>query len=136
MPVMIDGMFSAYFPYKTEIMSFRVGQKVLCVNDHYHSYCRYPVKKGSVYTIHGFYRCSCGSLQVTLVEFPGETLMHCRCPLVSERRQSYYIWRFIPLEYFEKFIGFSTEKQEDRKEKEPHPWELKEEESLKFQEGC
>ena len=93
-------------------MNFRAGQKVLCVNDHYTSYCAYPLKKGSVYTIDGFYRCSCGSSQVTLMEIPEVTNMGCRCHLTSVRRQSYFTWRFIPLEYFEKLIDVSQDKKE------------------------
>ena len=90
-------------------MKLKTGQKVLCVNDHYNSYCKYPLIKGSIYTIHGLYQCHCGSPQVTLKEFPDEVNMKYKCPRTSERRQSYYNWRFIPLEYFEKFVKQSSE---------------------------
>lgn len=89
-------------------MNFRVGQRVLCINDRYRSYCRFPLKKGSVYTVNGFYTCACGSLQVTLSEIKGETNMGCRCHRTSVRRQSFFIWRFIPMEYFEAFISSSS----------------------------
>ena len=94
------------------IMSFEAGQKVMCVNDHYKSYSRYPVNKGTIYTIHGHYRCPCGSRQVTLEEFPGETLMGCRCPRTNNRRSSYYDWRFIPLDLFDSIVELSSEKIE------------------------
>ncbi len=93
-------------------MNFRVGQKVLCVNDKYGTYCAYPLKKGSVYTIHGFYKCPCGSQQVTLMEITGIINMGCRCDRTSTRRQSYFNWRFIPLEYFENLISISSHKEE------------------------
>ncbi len=87
-------------------MNFHKGQKVLCVNDRFIIYCSYPVKKGKVYTIHDFYTCDCGSKQVTLTEKPYVDQMKCGCGRIEERRQSYYNWRFVPLEYFEKFIGW------------------------------
>jgi hypothetical protein len=87
---------------------FKRGQKVLCVNDHYTSYSLQPVKKGSIYTIHDLYQCTCGSRQLTLMEFPIVTNMGCKCSRISFRRHAYYEWRFIPLTYFEKFIKAST----------------------------
>jgi hypothetical protein len=93
-------------------MMFQIGQKVLCINDHFRTYCRYPLKTGSIYTIHGFYQCPCGSDQVTLLEIPGVVRMGCRCNRTSTRRQSYYRWRFIPLAYFE------IDKEESSDEKE------------------
>lgn len=97
-------------------MRYKVGQKVLCVNDHSNSNCSYPLMKGSIYTIHGFYLCPCGSLQVTLTEIPGATNMRCKCHLISFRRQSYYIWRFIQLEFFEAFEDASPGRKEILKE--------------------
>lgn len=97
-------------------MNLKVGQKVLCILDHYRSYCSYPVKKGSIYTIHGYYECPCGSQQVTLKEIIGVTNMGCKCNLTSYRRQSYYTWRFIPLNYFEIFKSLSWDKKEFSKE--------------------
>ena len=88
-------------------MNFKPGQKVLCVNDHFRTYCTFPVVKGTVYTISGTYTCACGSSQVILKERPLKIDMNCRCGFVSCRRQSFYDWRFIPIEYFERFIGFS-----------------------------
>jgi hypothetical protein len=97
-------------------MMFQVGQKVLCINDHF-SYCRYPLKEGLVYTIHGFYQCACGSHQVTLIEIPYTVNMGCRCHMSSIRRQSYYIWRFVPLEYFEEYADSSSDIEEVLEEK-------------------
>ena len=88
-------------------MGFHIGQKVLCVNDRFRSFCSYPVKKGLVYTVQGLYRCECGSHQVVLFEKPYMSEMQCGCGRIENRRQSYYNWRFIPLEYFEKLIGWS-----------------------------
>lgn len=82
-------------------MKFEFGQRVICVNDNFMSYCRYPVKKGSIYTIHGFYQCACGSHQVTLVEIPFLISMQCKCHRTLFRRQSYYNWRFVPLQSLE-----------------------------------
>jgi hypothetical protein len=93
-------------------MEFKLGQKVLCVNDRYGSYCRYPLSKGGIYTIHGFHRCTCGSQQVTLMEIAGVVTMGCRCQRTSVRRHSYYIWRFIPLEYSETHAKALSDKNE------------------------
>jgi hypothetical protein len=95
--------------YNSEIMNFKIGQKVVCILDYYNSYCRYPLKKGLIYTIEGFYKCPCGSQQVTLMESPGLTTMGCKCDQISFRRQSYYTWRFIPLVFFEEIIKFFPE---------------------------
>lgn len=92
-------------------MNFRTGQRVLCINDKYRTYCRYPLKKGLVYTVDGFYRCSCGSLQIMLAEIPGVTNMGCRCNRTTVRRQSYFVWRFIPMEYFEGYLDLSCDNE-------------------------
>ncbi len=97
------------FMIKTGVMNFKTGQKVLCVNDYFGSYCAYPIRKGLIYTIHGFYKCDCGSDQITLKEIPGSIIMGCRCFRTSFRRQSYFTWRFMPLDYFEKFIDLSSD---------------------------
>jgi len=88
-------------------MNFKTGQKVLCVNDHFRTYCAFPVVKGTVYTISGTFKCECGSSQVILKERPLKIDMNCRCGFFSFRRQSFYDWRFIPLTYFERFISLS-----------------------------
>ncbi len=93
-------------------MKFEIGQKVLCLDDHFSTYCAYPVKKGSIYTINGFYECACGSHQVNLIEFQPVIKMRCKCQRTIYRRQSFYSWRFIPLDYFDGFITFSDNKQE------------------------
>jgi hypothetical protein len=96
------------------IMKFYSGQKVLCVNDHFNPPCAYMIRKGSEYIIRGFYKCTCGSDQVTLVGIPDNPIsMICRCGRISTRPQTYYSWRFIPIEYFESFICNSSEKQEE-----------------------
>jgi hypothetical protein len=74
-------------------------------------YCAYPVKKGLVYTIDGFYKCPCGSDQVTLKERASTIEMICKCRRLSYRRQSYYSWRFIPEELFYNFIDLSAKKK-------------------------
>lgn len=63
-----------------------------------------------VYTIEGFYRCPCGSDQITLSELPFMVNMICKCEKMAYRRQSYFVWRFIPIGYFEKFTDLSNEK--------------------------
>lgn len=88
-------------------MKFRSGQKVLCVNDHFNAPCGNRVKKGHIYTVQGYYKCPCGSRQVALIEYPAHTPMSCRCPGITYRRQTFYEWRFIPIEYFEMFLGAS-----------------------------
>ena len=99
---------------QNEKMKFYPGQKVLCVNDYFFPRCAYPIRKGSVYTISGFYKCVCGSDQVTLTGIPDDAiLMGCRCGRTSMRPQTYYSWRFIPIEYFEAFIGFSEVNKEE-----------------------
>lgn len=100
--------YASLFVIKTGVMNFNAGQKVLCVNDHFGSYCAYPIRKGLIYTILGFYKCDCGSDQVTLKEIPGFINMGCRCFRTSFRRQSYFSWRFIQLDYFENFIDLSS----------------------------
>jgi hypothetical protein len=90
-------------------MEFKPGQRVICVNDQYRSYSRYPVTKGMVYTIHSNYQCPCGSRQVTLMEFPGRTPMGCRCPRTSNRRPSYYNWRFIPLDLYLNIMSLTSD---------------------------
>lgn len=93
-------------------MTFRTGQKVLCVNDYFRSFCAYPIRNGLIYTINGFYKCDCGSDQVTLIEIPWSINMGCECSRTSYRRQSYFNWRFLPLDYFEKFIDLSNNNDE------------------------
>ena len=77
-------------------MKFEVGQKVLCVNNHF-NYGPSRLRKGKIYTICGFYLCACGSHQVILMEIPDMTNMKCGCQRSSFRMQSYYNWRFVPL---------------------------------------
>ncbi|MBN1132133.1 MAG: hypothetical protein JXR52_08660 [Bacteroidales bacterium] len=80
-------------------MNFRTGQKVICVNDRFNRKPVHAVKAGEIYYINGFYSCpSCQSLQFSLFEFPFYTLMGCKCGLTLERRQTFYAWRFVPLD--------------------------------------
>jgi hypothetical protein len=95
-------------------MNFKEGQKVYCVIGSYNSYCIHPVNKGSIYTIHGRYTCPCGSSQVTLKEFPEATNMGCRCDRTSVRRQTFYSWRFIPLDLMEDIVALSSEKENNK----------------------
>jgi len=80
-------------------MGFKIGHKVLCVDDRFDRQPAHAVKLGEVYTIQGFYRCpSCGSLQYSLFEFHFYTLMGCRCGHTLYRRQTFYAWRFVSIE--------------------------------------
>ena len=122
------------FMIKTGVVNFKTGQKVLCVNDHFRSYCAYPIRKGLIYTIHGFYKCDCGSDQVILKEVPESINMGCRCFRTSFRRQSYFTWRFMPLDYFEKFIDLSSDIKEIPEElviRIPEPQKVNSEERLR-----
>jgi hypothetical protein len=104
-----------YYQFKKiYVMNFKKGQKVYCVNGSYNSYCIHPIKKGSVYTIHGWYYCLCGSSQVTLKEFPDSTKMGCRCHRTSVRRQTFYSWRFIPLDMLKDFVAVSRAKEKTK----------------------
>ena len=78
-------------------MNFQILQKVLCINNDF-NYGPSHLIKGSVYTIDGFYLCPCGSHQVTLLEIQDITNMRFKCDRTRLRRQSYYNWRFIPLD--------------------------------------
>ncbi len=96
---------------KPMIMNYRPGQRLVCVNDRFSSYCSHPIIKGTVYTVHENYRCACGSKQVTLFERPYINDMRCGCGRIANRRQSYYNWRFLPFDYFEQFIDLSDEEK-------------------------
>lgn len=93
-------------------MKFELGQKVLCVDDHF-NYGPSRLKKGLIYTIDGFYLCPCGSHQVTVVEIPDIISMGCKCHRTLIRRQSYYNWRFVPLEFSEMVIELSSDINEE-----------------------
>jgi len=80
-------------------MSYRIGQKLLCIDDRFDHRPTHAVKAGEVYTLTGFYYCpACQSPQFTLSEFPFTTRMRCGCGHTRERRQTFYAWRFVPLE--------------------------------------
>jgi hypothetical protein len=113
--------YACLFVIKTEVMNFRTGQKVICVNDQFKRYCAYPIKKGVIYTIDGFYKCPCGSEQVTLREKNAFIDMICKCDRLSYRRQSFYSWRFIPLEMLENFISLSDKKKDPERIPEQTP---------------
>ena len=95
-------------------MTYKIGQQVVCINATCNSYCgNRPLKKGRIYTIDGFYTCGCGSTQVSISERPEVLNMHCRCSHSSVRRQTYYEWRFMPLDLFNMFISMPDKKTED-----------------------
>lgn len=93
-------------------MKFEFGQKVVCINNHF-NYGQSRLKKGYIYTIEGFYICPCGSNQVTLVEIPDIISMRCKCHRTLIRRQSYYNWRFVPLEFSEIAFELPSEISEE-----------------------
>jgi hypothetical protein len=53
--------------------------------------------------------------------------MRCRCFRTSYRRQSYFNWRFIPIEYFEKLISLSSDKEEMQEKVEAQDIDLQKE---------
>lgn len=105
-------------------MNFKTGQKVVCVNDSFISYCAYPIRKAVVYTVAGFYRCACGSNQVTLAERPCTINMICRCNRISNRRQSYYDWRFMPLDFLDNIIELPAVNKETKEAASPQDQEI------------
>ena len=95
-------------------MTYKKGQKVVCVDPSCKTFCRYPLKKGAIYTIDSQYQCECGSPQVALKEYQDVLNMHCGCSRISHRRQTYYEWRFMPLDIFTNFIAIPAVKSEDQ----------------------
>ena len=91
---------------------FRIGQKVVCVNAIWNTNCTHPLVKGNIYTIYGFYTCECGSEQFYLDEVPDIVHIRCKCQKTSERRHSYYSWRFRPLEYYDIYCELFEKKKE------------------------
>lgn len=81
-------------------MKFRKGQMVRCVNDGFNNRPpAYKVTIGAVYTVEDTYQCPvCNSEQNILFEFPLHTSMGCRCPNTTYMRQTFYAWRFEPVE--------------------------------------
>lgn len=100
-------------------MNFKVGQRVICINDSWSKQIPYPLRKGAVYTISGFYKCDCGSDQVTLEEVPFIINMVCRCNRSFLRRQSYFKWRFSTTESCEKTASVTRENIEPAVTAEP-----------------
>ena len=82
-------------------MNFKIGQKVVCINARYKTYCACPLVKGNIYTVYGFYTCECGSEQIYVDEVTEIVLMGCRCHRTGMRRHSYYSDRFRPLQYYD-----------------------------------
>ncbi|MDB4584410.1 hypothetical protein N9164_14765 [Draconibacterium sp.] len=93
-------------------MKFKIGQKVLCNNASYNNYCACPLVKGEIYTVYGFYTCLCSSEQIYLDEIPDIVFMGCKCHRFSERRHSYYSWRFRPLQYYDIYSELFENKRE------------------------
>jgi hypothetical protein len=96
-------------------MEFKTGQKVVCINPTCTRYCKYPLKKGAIYTVDGFYQCECGSRQVSISEKPAVLTMYCGCSRSANRRQTYYNWRFIPLELLTNFISLPSQSKTPQK---------------------
>jgi hypothetical protein len=95
-------------------MTFKIGQKVVCINATCNSYRgNRPLQKGRVYTVDGNYTCGCGSKQVSITERPEVLIMHCGCSRRSVRRQTYYNWRFMPLDLLTKFISIPVKKYKE-----------------------
>jgi len=86
-------------------MIFKNGQKVICVRGTSKANCNCSLRKGAVYTVESPYQCACGSHQVALKEIPEVLLMRCACSHTANRRQTYYNWRFIPLDLLTNFIS-------------------------------
>lgn len=96
-------------------MTFKIGQSVVCINATCNSYRgNGPLKKGRIYTIDGYYSCGCGSKQVSISERPEVLTMHCGCSHTSVRRQTYYEWRFMPLDLFINFISLPAKKTTEK----------------------
>jgi len=95
-------------------MQFEAGQKIVCINANWKGYCRYPLTKGAVYTVHSTYRCTCGSRQIALREYAAVLNVVCCCSQIITRRQTYYEWRFVPLDLFEEIIAIPKEKAEEK----------------------
>ena len=77
-------------------MTLKQNQKVRCVNATWvNRIPQYRVVLNAVYTVEDTYYCPvCNSEQYVLHEFPYYTMMGCKCPLNSRRRQTFYSWRF------------------------------------------
>ena len=96
-------------------MTFKEGQKVVCVDARSLGYCKYPLQKGKIYTVASNYSCACGSRQISIVEQPEVLTMLCGCYRTAVRRQSYYNWRFIPLDLLTNFISLPSHQKSPNK---------------------
>jgi hypothetical protein len=81
-------------------MEFTIGQKIVCIDARYKTFCAFPLKKGKIYTVSGFFKCECSSEQLFLHGISQFVRMGCACNRTSLRRQSYFTWRFKPLQYY------------------------------------
>lgn len=95
-------------------MNYEAGQKVVCINATWKGYCRYPLKKGAVYTVHSNYRCTCGSRQIAFMEYADVLNVVCCCSQIISRRQTYYEWRFMPLDLFKEIMSMPEDKTEEK----------------------
>ena len=95
------------------MMKFEIGKKLVCVNAKYNNYCACPLVKGNIYSVYEYYTCSeCGSEQIYLEEVRDIVVMGCKCHRISERRHSYYTWRFRPLQYYNFYKELFEKKKE------------------------
>ncbi len=97
---------------KTVNMNFKINQKVVCVNNRHSTYCSHPLVKGGIYTVYGFYTCSCGSEQILVEEIKDVVIMQCKCSRTYESRHTYYSWRFKPLDLFHVYGDLFDENYE------------------------
>ena len=94
-------------------MKFEIGKKLVCVNARYNNYCACPLVEGNIYSVYNYYTCpECHSTQIYLKEVPDIVIMGCKCDRISERRHSYYAWRFRPLQYFNFYNELFDKKKE------------------------
>jgi len=93
-------------------MNFKINQKVVCIDNRYNTFCSHPLEKGKIYTVYGFYTCSCGSEQIYVDEVSAIVSIQCKCKRISERRHSYYDWRFRALEHYNLYHELLEEKAE------------------------
>lgn len=94
---------------------FKIGQKVVCINARYYNGSIYPLTKGKIYTVYGFYTCDCGSEQIYLEEIPDVVTILCLCNRTGVRRHSYYAFRFRPLQYYDAYNELFQNKKEQGK---------------------
>lgn len=88
------------------------GDKVVCKYPKRSFSCPNPLVKGEIYTVAGIYVCQCSSVQICLEEADYDISMICKCGREEWRRQSYYAWRFQPLQYYNTYNEVFKSKKE------------------------